>query len=56
MAQVLNNACLLLAQVLNNLKRIYRLATEEAYQFLYVNLRATNVNDMFSLDSPNASE
>ena len=31
----------------NDLERIYRLATEEPYQFLYVNLRAADVNDMF---------
>ena len=31
----------------HDLERIYRLATEEPYQFLYVDLRATNVNDMF---------
>ena len=31
----------------NDLERIYRLATDEPYQFLYVNLRATDVNDMF---------
>ena len=40
----------------NDLERIYRLATDEPYQLLYVNLRATDVSDMFSLDSPNASE
>ena len=31
----------------NDLERIYRLATDEPYQFLYVNLRATSVSDMF---------
>ena len=31
----------------NDLERIYRLATDQPYQFLYVNLRATDVNDMF---------
>ena len=31
----------------NDLERIYRLATEEPYQFRYVDLRATTVNDMF---------
>ena len=30
-----------------DLERIYRIATEEPYQFLYVDLRATDVNDMF---------
>ena len=30
-----------------DLERIYRIATAEPYQFLYVNLRATDVNDMF---------
>ena len=40
----------------NDLERIYRLATEEPYQFLYVDLRATDVNDMFSSDSPSVSE
>ena len=32
----------------DDLERIYRLATgSEPYQFLYVNLRATDVNEMF---------
>ena len=31
----------------HDLERIYRLATEEPYQFLYVDLRATDVNEMF---------
>ena len=31
----------------DDLDRIYRLATAEPYQFLLVNLRATDVNDMF---------
>ena len=31
----------------DDLESSYRLATEEPYQFLYVNLRATDVNDMF---------
>ena len=31
----------------DDLERIYRLATAEPYQFSYVNLRATDVNDMF---------
>ena len=31
----------------NDLEWIYRLATDEPYQFLYVDLRATNVNEMF---------
>ena len=31
----------------HDLERIYRLATEEPYSFLYVDLRATDVNEMF---------
>ncbi len=31
----------------DDLERIYRIATEEPYQFLYVDLRASDVNDMF---------
>ena len=30
-----------------DLERIYRVATAEPFQFLYVDLRASNVNDMF---------
>ena len=31
----------------SDLERIYRVATAEAFSFLYVDLRATDVNDMF---------
>ena len=31
----------------DDLERIYRVATAEPYQFLYVDLRASSVNDMF---------
>ena len=31
----------------DDLERIYRIATAEPYQFLYANLHATDVNDMF---------
>ena len=40
----------------NDLERIYRLATDEPYQFLYVNLRATDVNDMFFIGFSKRSE